>query len=196
IDHRQSYLAVDRFVAEGSVIAPADLRPVAIAAVGGLDLVPSGDAVRVVGERTDAALFPGSLLAFGDVSGGGPPPGEALVGTSLSAGELPATLQVGDPVLVVLGTTAGSGAPTGPSSGAGSTPLSGSSPSSAGTTGDRSGVLASGVVEDLVASPSSNTGGSELVTLAVPSASAPAVARASAAGDVSLAQLPAGSLRS
>ncbi|MGH9303354.1 MAG: hypothetical protein ACRDZ5_02955 [Acidimicrobiales bacterium] len=188
-NHRQAFLAVDRYVAPDSTLVAADLESVSIVPSAGLDPIPVSDAPEVLGRRVGVGLAPGSLLSASDLTAAlDLPVGDALVGASLSASQLPETLEVGDPVLVVLGGSPAPNALVQPE------PMSSVATRPGGRTGESTAagdVLAKGFVEQLSAPPSSaGSAGSATVTLAVPEGEAAAVADASAAGELSLAELP------
>ncbi len=210
---RVAYLEMARFVPQGAMLTAADLESSTLAPLQGLAVLPTSDVRDVVGRYATVSLVPGTLLAAADVSSLGPlSPGEALVGAVLAGDQLPPTLAVGDRVLVVLGgQTVGAPTAGSPTSSTGSTgpaataaggtgsagspagPGGSNGHASATTTGALGGaagdaVLATGTVTDLFAGGSS-TGNAEVVGIEVPSADASAVAQASAAGDVSLAEI-------
>jgi hypothetical protein len=183
IDHRAGYLAVATYVPQGSVITSGDLSVVSMTSPSGVALIPSADAPSVLGRRASELLEPGSLLVPGDLSDTLPlPDGDALVGTSLGTDQAPAGLTPGASVLVVL-----SGASSAESIG---------SPNPSGAPGSGAsgaeGQLAVGTVYAVVLPSVSDEAASsedELVTLEVPESAAAVVTAASAAGDVSLAEV-------
>ena len=186
------FIAVAQLVPAGMTVTASDLAAVTMLPSAGLDAMPLRDASRVVGRRAALPLEPGSLLVPSDLTSvGGPPPGNALVGTSLSVNQMPMGLTAGQRVLVVLSGTAASIS--------GLTPASGASGASSGQaagspTGASGSVLARATAISIsVAGASSAIAGAAptafLVTLEVPEAEAASVAAASASGDVSLAAL-------
>lgn len=100
---RQPVLAVAAAVAAGEVVEPSDLVVVRVAADPGLQLVPAADQGSVVGQVARSALPVGSLLAPEQI-GSGPAlaAGSAVVGVSLTGGQVPTpTLRAGDRVRLV-----------------------------------------------------------------------------------------------
>ncbi len=209
VDHRGQYLAVAAVIPQGAVLVPADLSIVSLDTARGLAAIPAAQSGLVLGRRATEPLAPGNLLTPSDVTGSVPlPDTESLVGASLSADQAPQGLEVGDSVLVVLSGSAsltsgiassssglsGTESPTSPTS-----PTSPASPaqSSSSPGQAQSLVLATGTVYALWSAATSSQAGSsnqELVTLEVPKSAAPAVTAASAAGDVSLAQIASAAL--
>ncbi len=173
VDHRAGYLAVATYLPQGSVIAASDLSVVDAGLSGGVQAIPQDDERLVVGQRASEPLEPGSLLVPRELTASVPlPTSEALVGASLASDQAPTGLDPGDVVLVVL---SGSGADV---------------PSGAAA----SRVLALGNVYAIALPSASSPAGSsddETVTLEVPATDAAAVTAASAAGDVSLAEVSA-----
>jgi len=204
VDHRQGYLAVATYVPQGSVITTGDLAVVSAGLSEGVQAIPQADLRTVLGRRASEPLEPGSLLVADDLTTDVPlPVSDALVGTSLSTDQAPSGLDPGDVVIVVLSGT-GSPVGTGDTSGSASSATSSSTGASASVSSSgrgatagsaaSTGVLAVGTVYAL-ALPSANdpagTSSDETVTLEVPRTDAEAVAAASAAGDVSLAEVSA-----
>jgi hypothetical protein len=194
VDHRSGFLAVDTYVPQGGTVTAADLTVVSLSAGGGLAAVPAGDAGAVVGRRASEPLEPGSLLTPADVTVAAPlPPGDALVGSSLSTAQAPGGLAAGTPVIVVLGgqgaaVSAGGGTGAAAAAAATGTPSRSTTSPAPGSFG--SNVLAVGTVYAVAAPPESDaTSGDEIVTLEVPKSEAAAVTAASAIGDVSLAEI-------
>ncbi|MGD0594209.1 MAG: hypothetical protein ABSB54_11100 [Acidimicrobiales bacterium] len=181
-NHRSSYLAVATFVPQGSVITSSDLTGVSLAAGSGLAAVPIAESPTVVGRRASEPLEPGSLLVPADLTSEMPiASSEALVGTSLQTDQAPAGLVAGDSVLVVLGGQSSS-LPT-------STESSGTAPSSSPSEAD---IVAVGTVYAVAlpsAADAASSTGTEAVTLEVPAAAAAQVTAASAASEVSLAEI-------
>ncbi|MGD0083408.1 MAG: SAF domain-containing protein [Acidimicrobiales bacterium] len=206
VDHRQGYLAVATYVPQGSVITTGDLAIVSAGLSEGVQAIPQADLRTVLGRRASEPLEPGSLLVADDLTTDVPlPVSDALVGTSLSTDQAPSGLDPGDVVIVVLsGNGTGSPVGTGDTSGSASSATSSSTGASASVSSSgrgatagsaaSTGVLAVGTVYAL-ALPSANdpagTSSDETVTLEVPRTDAEAVAAASAAGDVSLAEVSA-----
>ncbi len=198
VDHKQPYMVVARYIPQGSVIESSDLSTAELSVSDGVAAVPASDASRVVGLRASEPLWPATLLEPADLTAGGTLPANyALVGASLEANQLPEAVAVGDAVIVVVSSTSGTPTATG-----GTASSSSGAPSTGSVASDTQtkpasvppGAAATGVVYALAApSQSAQTAGStaELVTLEVPISEAAAIAAASAAGDVSIAELPA-----
>jgi hypothetical protein len=90
------------------VLSPDDLREVDVAADPSLSLVLASAESSVLGRPVALPLPAGTLLTTADVgSGQVPPPGWAVVGVALKAGQYPPEVAPGDRVLIV---TAGTGA--------------------------------------------------------------------------------------
>jgi hypothetical protein len=192
LGHTVAYVEVVRFVPAGTRLSAADLGASDLSGSGGLSAVPVSALSEMLGRRAAVSLEPGSLLVAGDLASGSASPvprGEALVGAALDPQQLPSTLEVGDRVLVVLGGAAGTGSTVGGAGGGAGAPTRGGSVGLAGG-------LAVGDVEALYPigsnGPAGASGASDLVTLEVPASQAAAVTQASAAGDVSLAEIAGG----
>jgi hypothetical protein len=163
-----AYLELARAIPAGSIIRNADLASASMSPPRDFDAIPASEASQVVGSRAVDTLVAGSLLVAGDITRAAPPvSGTALVGTSLDEDQAPASLAVGDTVLVV---------------------ASGGSSASDPTVPAKAGVLANGTVFSISVG---STSGSIDVTVEVPATEAATVATASATGDVSLVELPA-----
>jgi hypothetical protein len=190
------YLVLSQSVPAGAIVDEADLQSVDLSSAGGMDAIPVTDASQVVGRRVAETVVAGSLLVVGDLLGGASPStGNALVGTSLQPNQVPSSLQPGDDVLVVASSATGSSASSS------TTPVTPSG-SPAAVIGSTPILLGRGTVFALNGESSSMTGntqnsstGVETVTISVPSASAAVIAAASAAGDVSLVEVPPSSAR-
>lgn len=188
-------LGIGKAVPQGAVITSGDLQIVRIATSGPISPVPASAAGRVVGRRAAVGLVPGSLLTMSELSSGPAIPiGAAIVGVSVKASQLPADgLTSGQQVDVVL-----TGIPGAPVFSTGS-----ASPSAGQTSGPQgveqgptatskpSPALAGGVIVPRAVVTASIPGTSANadttdVSLLVPSALAPLVANASAAGQVAL----------
>ena len=138
VAHRSAYLVAAAPIPLGATIDPAQLSTVAITPASGLDAIPAADAAQVVGRRTIAAIDPGALVVPGELTSGSPlPVGDALVGASLGAAQMPPGLGAGQRVLVVLSGTAGGAAPSATAlpAGGGSTSSAPGSSSTAAPTG-------------------------------------------------------------
>jgi Flp pilus assembly protein CpaB len=179
----EAVLEVARPVATGIALGAEDLEVVDLVPSPRLRVVPATALGSVVGQPARVPLVPGALLVPGDL-GAGPrvPPDSALVGTSLAPDEVPSGLAPGDEVLVV---PSGAGQPAGELASA-SDPVGSSL---------RPAVLAQATVIAVEQPGTTSPTGDELVTLAVPRSAAADVAAASAAGDVSLAELVPGGSR-
>ncbi|MGC9962543.1 MAG: SAF domain-containing protein [Acidimicrobiales bacterium] len=189
-DRRAMYLAVAISVPQGAVVSSDDLTVVGLPPATGLGAIPATQAASVIGRRASEPLQAGSLLVGGDVTSAGAfPSGEALVGSSLAPDQAPAGLAAGSSVLVVLGGQAGAQPGT-------TAALSGTAAGTAGTSGSGNPgaalqVTVVGTVYAISLPSTSDAISStdETVTLEVPQADAVAVTAASAAGDLSLAQI-------
>jgi hypothetical protein len=182
LDRRGAYIVIAAYVPQGAAIVAGDLGVVRLTSTTGLTAIPSVDEASVLRRRASEPLEPGSLLVPGDLGAGVRwPAGDALVGTSLASDQAPGGLAPGASVIVVMSGPSGSSA----------TPVNGSGPGA--TNGSE---LAMGTVVAITA-PSANNGADssdgEIVTLEVPKSTAAEVTAASAAGDVSLAEISAGS---
>lgn len=168
---RQPVLAVVSDVSAGEVVEQPDVAVMRVAADPQLRLVPAGEIASVVGQVATSDLPAGSLLTRDQV-GPGPalPAGSAVVGVSLTGGQLPTpTLRAGDRVRVV------------------------------GTAGPEGLDVASPVaVEGRVfgVERSAELPGTVVVSLEVAEMAAAEVARAAAADRVSLVLLPAAAVQS
>jgi hypothetical protein len=178
VTQRSPYLAMATFVPQGSLITPSDVTVVRLAGGSGLAAVPAADSTSVFGRRASEPLEPGSLLVPGDVTTLLPlPSGDALVGTSLADDQAPTGLVPGDSVIVVV-----SGQGSSPTSGADSESLESQAP----------GVLAVGTVYAIVLASDTDSAAAssdDTVTLEGPKTAAALVTAASAASDVSLAEI-------
>ncbi|HET9092337.1 MAG TPA: hypothetical protein VFN50_08000 [Acidimicrobiales bacterium] len=180
---RSAYLEVTRALPAGALVRPDDLSEVELGLPPGFAAVPAADEGALTASRTVGPLVPGTLLVAGDLVRSLPRSGTALVGASLQPDQMPATLEPGDAVWLVL-SAAGTGSASGPASTSVSAPAPGDSAR-----------LGRGTVFALGTGPSSSaavTTGGEEVTVAVPESEAPAAAVASAAGTLSLVQVPLG----
>ncbi len=204
-DRRMPVLVVIRAVQQGQRFTTSDLGETAVVPGPGVATVPIDRADAVLGRTASVTLTPGSLLTPDDVSSGPPvPAGEALVGVALKQGQMPAGgLSPGDHVMVVETASPGSAittflgpAPSGSASATGSG-TQGAVASSSGAVGTGTSSSPTGVlVPDSIVFETSVPGQqssdvSELVSLEVDADLAPAVSAAAAAGQVSLAFLPA-----
>lgn len=165
---RQPVLALARPVTAGQVITTADLEVVQVSAGGPVSLIPASRQDRVAGSTAAVTLPAGSLLAAGDI--GVPPParGQARLGVVLAPGRYPPDLSPGQHVEVLATRAPGTAGPV-PAQPAGQ-----------------------GVVLSLSAAPASGAPGETVVELLVPQDLVPRAAAANAAGQISLAAIPAG----
>jgi hypothetical protein len=180
--NRVAVLAVARDVPQGHVVTSDDLIVVSISLSAGLSPVSAGDLRRVVGRRAAVSLLPGTLLAVNDLAvGKGPARGNAVVGVATKAGQLPAGgVVTGDTVDVIL-----TGSPATLATGL----AAGVATTGSSTTSDQvevGGILAPNATVTGVAAPSSSSPDTIVVSVLVPSALAPLVASASAAGQTAL----------
>jgi hypothetical protein len=161
---RVPVLAVARDVAAGQVLTAADVRVVAVAAGGGVGLVPAGDLDRVVGRPVAVPRPAGALLSPQDVGAARfPPAGKALAAVLLKPGQYPPGLTTGATVTVLV------------------------APAGSATAGGGQVQAFGGLVES-VAPIAAAAGGTVVVTLLMDPDPAKTVASA-AAGTVSLVQL-------
>ena len=99
---RQSVLAVARSVPPGHVLGAADLTQVRVAVDGGLRVVPASERRSVLGRPAAVALVAGSLLSPDQLGASSAlPPGQAVVGVALKAGQFPSALAAGARVRVL-----------------------------------------------------------------------------------------------
>ncbi len=181
---RSGYLEVTKALPAGAAVRPDDLSEVQLNLPSDLAAVPAAEEGALAASRTVGPLVPGTLLVAGDLVRRLPRSGTALVGASLQPDQMPATLEPGDAVWLVLsGTGTGSAGIPASVSGSGAVP-------------GRGARLGRGTVFALGNGASSSqaavTAGGEEVTVAVPASEAPAAAVASAAGSLSLVQVPLG----
>ena len=165
---REPVLALARPVAAGQVITRSDLRVVRVSAPGPAALVPAARLAQVAGRAAAASLPAGSLLAPGDIGGPSPGCGQAWLGVAVRPGRYPPGLSPGQRVAVLVV----------PASGRGGLPAA--------------RLAGRGIVLSVTAARSPGGTGETLVELEVPQAAGPRVAAASAAGQVTLAAIPAG----
>lgn len=189
--HQESVLAVARLVPQGQVLRADDLTVVRVSTNSGIATVPSAEASSVVGRRAAESLAPETLLAGNElVTSYSPPAGESIVGVAVKEGQLPASgVAPGETVAVVL--TGLPGEQDSSSVTPDSTPDQESSDPASAAVGAQSGASGTVLVPDAtvletISSPSSSGSDSVDVSLLTPSALAPLVADASAAGQVAL----------
>ena len=165
---REPVLALARPVAAGQRITRSDLRIVRVGAAGPVALVPAGRLGEVTGRAAAAGLPAGSLLAAGDIGAPSPGRGQARLGVVLRPGRYPPGLSPGQRVAVLAVLAPGRG----------------------GRAAAR--VAGRGVVLSVTANPAPGSTGEILAELDVPQDAALRVAAAVAAGQVTLAAIPAG----
>jgi hypothetical protein len=88
-------------VAAGEPLRPADLGTVAVDASLPAPVVTASQRDQILGHRAAVTLMPGALLVRDQIGESTDVSGTALVGATLSPGQYPSTLEVGDRVLVV-----------------------------------------------------------------------------------------------
>jgi len=162
---REPVLALARPVAAGQVITASDLRVVDVSAAGPVSLVPAWRQAQVAGRTATAGLPAGSLLAAGDVGAPSPGRGQAWLGVALLPGRYPPGLSPGQHVGVL------------------TAPAHGHAPAR---------VAGYGVVLSVTPAPGPGAAAETVVELDLPRDVVPQVTAASAAGQVSLAVIPAG----
>lgn len=195
-----AFLVASREVAPGTTVTPADLSTLLLSPAPGLDAIPASDSASVIGRSTTVAMDPGSLVVPGELETGPALPTQmALVGASLADNQMPATLAVGDHVLVVLSGTSGltassgsAGASASQARTAGPATTPGTSSSVPSPTAPPGAVMATATVITIASfqpGSSGSTSASAVVTLEIPDATAGPITAASAAGDISLAMV-------
>ncbi len=166
--HRQPVLVLAHSVRGGQVITASDVRVVRVSVDGPVNLVPVSREDSVLGHPAAASLPAGSLLTSA-VAGpaASPAAGQALLGVALKPGQYPPDLAPGQSVEVL--------AAPGPSSGPQGSPA-----------------LPAGHAVVLTVETQASSGGLTVVELQVTQDAVPQVAAAAAAGELSLATVPAG----
>ncbi len=180
---RVAVLALAHNVPQGHTIARRDLIAVRISLSAELSPIPAEDVGGIVGRTAVVPLLRGTLLSPSELTTrGAPAPGEAIVGVATKVGQLPAGgVGDGDTVDVIL--TGSASTLTGdPSESAASTSTSGS-----GGPIQIGGVLARNATVTGVASPTSSSPDTIVVSVLIPASLAPLVASASAGGQAALA---------
>jgi hypothetical protein len=180
--HKESVLEVTAPVSQGQILSADDLAPATLSVSSGVSVVPATAASSVIGRRVSVPLVPGTLLADADLDADAiPPPGNAVVGIALKAGQMPAAgVSPGDAVDIVL-----TGSPGSPDTA--SVPAVSAGPPVSGPVSGPGTVLAPGVLVTDVATPSASSGSDTfVVSVIVARALAPIVASASAAGQAAL----------
>ena len=164
---RRPMLAVVHPVGAGEVVQAGDLATVRVTLAGGIRAVPATRRGTVVGRRAAVDLVPGTLLSPAEL---GPArrvaAGRAVTGVALKAGQFPDGLRAGDVVMVLRAAPGTASTADGP----GSAPLP----------------LLASAARVVTVGGGRDPMGTTLVSLEVDATQAPAVATASAAGQVSL----------
>jgi hypothetical protein len=188
-------LAIARTVPEGQTVSSKDLTTVRISTGPGVETLSANEASAVVGHRAAETLEPDSLLTASElVTSYSPPSGKSIVGVSAKEGQLPASgVAPGETVEVVLTGLPGESDVSTDSDAAGVQPgssaaISGGEPALGGAI-----LVPDATVLEAVASPASSGSDAIDVSLLTPSALAPLVADASAAGEVALVVVTSGS---
>jgi hypothetical protein len=183
--NRVAVLALAHNVPQGHAITRKDLIAVRISLSAELSPIPAEDVGGIVGRMAVVPLLRGTLLSPSELTvRGGPAPGEAIVGVATKVGQLPAGgVGDGDTVDVIL--TGSPSTLTGePSESAASTSTSGSGSDGPFQIG---GVLARNATVTGVATPTSSSPDTIVVSVLIPASLAPLVASASAGGQAALA---------
>ncbi len=178
VGNTRQVLVLAHTVERGDVITAGDLTTARLNSDPAVHTVPAGDKSKYVGLYAATDLAGGSILTpDAATTVQVPAAGQALVGLSLTASQMPARkLQTGDKVLVILG--AGS-----TTTSAGTT--SGTQSSTAPTAGAATTIRAS--VVDVVANTSATNGqNTTVVDVSVTSGAAAVLATAAAAGQVAI----------
>jgi hypothetical protein len=176
---RKAVLLIARPVKAGSVIETADVSETSVSVGAGVHVVSAADRSRVVGHVAAVNLVPGTLVSL-EALATGPrlSAGDAVVGLALKPGQLPSELHPLDVVMVVR--TASSSGTEGSASPADSG-ASGASRSSPGTV-----LVPSAQVYSVDQSAEGQTTN---VSVVVSRSAAPAIASASAAGEVAVVRV-------
>jgi Flp pilus assembly protein CpaB len=177
---RQSVLASTHSLSPGHILEPGDLRVVDVSTDGGLGFVLAASEASIVGRPLAVPIAGGAPLVSSDL--GSPPatgPGEAVVGVLCKAGQFPPSLAPGDTVEIIdtgVGSSPGAtGAGSSIGTAAGSTPV---------------GLLVATVLGTDAPTDTATVG--TVISLRVSASDAPSVARAAAAGRISLILVPPG----
>jgi Flp pilus assembly protein CpaB len=170
---RQSVLAASHSLPAGHILQAGDLRVVDVSTDGGLALVLASDEGSLIGRPLGVPIAAGAPLTsseLGSVSAAGP--GEAVVGVLCKAGQYPPSLAPGDRVELVDsgGAVAGAASPA---------------PVAAATPGALADATLYATVTGVDAPTDTATAGM-IISLRLSAVDAPSVARAAAAGDISL----------
>jgi len=180
--HQAQVLVVTRPVLQGATITSDDLAVARLSFSRALAPIAATDIGQVVGQHAAVALVPGTLLTRAElVASAAPPNGVAVVGVAAKSSQLPAGGVVpGETVDVVL--TGPPGAVAAVSQGNGAT----ADPGVQGSVSPGTLLVPDVVVSEVTSAPGSSGTDVVVVSLLVPSAQAPTVANASAAGQAAL----------
>jgi hypothetical protein len=177
--HRKAVLMVVRPIKAGAVIETADVSETSVSVGAAVHVVPAADRSRVVGHVAAVNLVPGTLVSL-DALATGPrlSAGDAVVGLALKPGQLPSELHPLDVVMVVRTGSASSTEGSASPADSGAPRASSSSP---GTV-----LVPSAQVYSV---DQSADGQSTNVSVVVSRSAAPAIASASAAGEVGVVRV-------
>ena len=167
---RQSLLAASHAIAAGHVLQAGDLRVVDVSTDGGLSFILASDESSLLGRPAAVPIAAGAPLTTSEV-GAAPAagPGQAVVGVLCKAGQYPPGLAPGDTVeLVDAGGAAGTTSQT---------------PATAGPTVTAPTLTATVIGVD---APTDTATVGMVISLRLSAEDAPSVARAAAAGTISL----------
>ena len=177
---RQSVLAAAQNLGAGHILTAGDLRVVDVSTDGGLNLVLADAEASILGRPLAVPIAGGAPVVQSDL--GSPAvasPGQAVVGVLCKAGQFPPSLAPGDTVEII---DTGAGASTGTSNSV--------SPTASAVSSPPVGLLTAVVLG--VDAPTDTATVGMVVSLRVSAADAPSVARAAAAGRISLVLVPPG----
>jgi len=173
--HRQLVLSVRRAVPAGAVIQTADIGQVRVASDPGLKPIPATDWRSVTDHVAAVALTPGTLLTRAQITSGPVlAPGQTVVAIPLKAGQAP-NLRAGDQVMVLV-TASAAGLVTGESA-----PVGGGQ--------DARGAVLVRSAHVYAVTPT-RSADNVVVSVAVNTADAPALAGAANVGEANLSLIP------
>lgn len=162
---RRPVLVVARPVAAGATLTASDLRVADVAADPGVQVLPAAAEASLLGQPAAVPLVPGAVLTAGQVgTAAASPPGQAVLGVAVKAGQYPPQVAAGQHVLLLDTGAQGDSSPAG-------------------------SVLGSAVVTAVSAA---TDGSATVVTVQVDESLAAQVAALSAAGHLSLALVGGG----
>ncbi len=177
---RQSVLAATQNLGAGHILTAGDLRVVDVSTDGGLNLVLASAEASILGHPLAVPIASGAPVVNSEVgSPAATGPGQAVVGVLCKAGQFPPSLAPGDTVEII---------DTGVGGSAGA--ANSGSTSGSGTGGTPVGLLTATVLG--VDTPTDTATVGTIVSLRVSTGDAPSVARAAAAGRISLILIPPG----